>query len=122
LRGGRKYTTAFFLFGWPNEGDGSIIVPETVRNENGKLLYPRIQITFVDKDAPLANQLMEVFASGTLEWSQNKTYLNLLIQDKKSLYLVANLINGNMRTPKILPNQTFKRLVVGKHYIDLLTG
>ncbi|MBN1463774.1 MAG: hypothetical protein JW922_08905, partial [Paludibacteraceae bacterium] len=36
-----------------------------------------------------------------IAWSPNKMYLNLLIQDTKTLYLVANLINGNMRTPKI---------------------
>jgi len=81
------------------EGDGSIIVPETVRTDKGKLLYPRIKITFVNKDEPLANKLMEVL--GTIEWAPNKTYLNLLIQDTKTLYLVANLINGYMRTPKI---------------------
>jgi len=37
------------------EGDGSIIVPKTVRNEKGKLLYPVVKITFVEKDAPLYN-------------------------------------------------------------------
>jgi len=83
------------------EGDGSIIVPETVRNDKGKLQYPRIKITFVNKDEPLANKLMEVLGAGTIEWSPNKMYFNLLIQDTKTLYLVANLINGYMRTPKI---------------------
>jgi hypothetical protein len=83
------------------EGYGSIIVPETVRNDKGKLQYPRIKITFVNKDEPLANKLMEVLGAGTIEWSSNKMYLNLLIQDTKTLYLVANLINGYMRTPKI---------------------
>ena len=29
------------------EGDGSIIVPKTVRNQYGKLLYPVVKITFV---------------------------------------------------------------------------
>lgn len=72
------------------EGDGSIIVPETVRTDKGKLLYPRIKITFVNKDEPLANKLMEVL--GTIEWAPNKTYLNLLIQDTKTLYLVVSYV------------------------------
>lgn len=85
------------------EGDGSIIVPSTLRNEKGKLLYPRIKITFVSKDLPLAQKLIEVpFAGkGTIEWSKNKSYLNLLIQDTKTLYFLASIINGKMRTPKI---------------------
>jgi hypothetical protein len=29
------------------EGDGSIIVPKTIRNQSGKLLYPIVKITFV---------------------------------------------------------------------------
>jgi hypothetical protein len=61
------------------EGDGSIIVPSTLRNEKGKLLYPKIKITFVGKDLPLAQKLIEVLGKGTLEWSKNNTYLNLLI-------------------------------------------
>ena len=42
------------------EGDGSIIVPKSLRNEKGKLLYPKIKITFVSKDAPLAIKIKKV--------------------------------------------------------------
>jgi hypothetical protein len=38
------------------EDDGSIITPKSLKNEKGKLLYPRIKITFVDKDVPLAKK------------------------------------------------------------------
>jgi hypothetical protein len=86
------------------EGDGSIIVPSTLRNEKGKLLYPKIKITFVGKDLPLAKKLIEVLGKGTLEWSKNNTYLNLLIQDTKTLYFIASIINGKLRTPKIEAN------------------
>jgi hypothetical protein len=27
------------------EGDGAIIVPKTIRNQEGKLLYPKVKIT-----------------------------------------------------------------------------
>lgn len=83
------------------EGDGSIIVPKTLRNKNGKLLYPVIKITFVNKDLPFANKIKEVLEGGTLAWSPKRTYLNLLIQDTKTLYSLAKIINGKMRTPKI---------------------
>lgn len=49
----RKNMLGYYLAGLI-EGDGSIIVPKTHRNEKGKLLYPIIKITFVEKDAPLA--------------------------------------------------------------------
>lgn len=83
------------------EGDGSIIVPDTIRNFNGKLLYPKIKITFVEKDAPLANKLNIVLKNGTIESPKNKDYVNLLIQDTKTLYVLTKFIYGKMRTPKI---------------------
>jgi len=42
------------------EGDGSIIVPKTIRNQKGKLLYPVVNITFVKKDAPLAHKILKI--------------------------------------------------------------
>lgn len=83
------------------EGDGSIIVPKTLRNQKGKLLYPRVKITFVDKDAPLAIKIKEVFGAGTLEYPINTKYVNLLFQDVDSLQKIAVHLNGKMRTPKI---------------------
>ena len=65
------------------EGDGSIIVPKTIRNQKGKLLYPKVKITFVDKDAPLAIKIKEVIGAGTLEYPVNTKYVNLLFQDVK---------------------------------------
>jgi len=62
------------------EGDGSIIVPKTVRNQKGKLLYPVVKITFVEKDAPLAKKIQEVLNGGTLVYPKNTNYLNLLFR------------------------------------------
>jgi hypothetical protein len=83
------------------EGDGSIIVPKNHRNEKGKLLYPKVKITFVNKDSPLAIKIKEVFGGGTLEYPKNTKYLNLLFQDVNSLQKFAVLLNGKFRTPKI---------------------
>jgi len=41
------------------EGDGTIIVPKTIRIQKGKLLYPVEKFTFVKKDA-LAQQPTEL--------------------------------------------------------------
>ena len=83
------------------EGDGSIIVPVTRRNPKGKLLYPKVKITFVDKDAPLAIKIKEVLGAGTLEYPKSTKYVNLLFQDVSTLQKIAVLLNGKMRTPKI---------------------
>lgn len=83
------------------EGDGSIIVPKTNRNQKGKLLYPTVKITFVKKDTPLAQKIMEVIKGGTIVYPKDSNYLDLLFQDIKSIQNIAVLLNGNMRTPKI---------------------
>jgi len=83
------------------EGDGSIIVPLTNRNNKGKLLYPKIKFTFVKKDSPLALKINKVLGGGTLEYPKKANYLNLLIQDIPTIYKITLLINGKMRTPKI---------------------
>jgi LAGLIDADG endonuclease len=84
------------------EGDGSIIKAKTLRNEKGKLLYPRIKITFVDKDVPLANKIKQVINGGTIVKHVNSNYSDLLFQDLKTIQKVVLLINGKMRTPKIV--------------------
>lgn len=83
------------------EGDGSIIVPKTIINQKGKLLYPVIKITFVKKDELLAKKIKEIINGGTLVYSKNSQYLNLLFQDLNLIQKIAVLINGKMRTPKI---------------------
>lgn len=75
------------------EGDGAIIVPATLRSEKGKLLYPTIKITFVDKDTPLALKIKEVLGGGTMEYPKDVKYVNYLIQDIATLQKVTVLIN-----------------------------
>lgn len=67
------------------EGDGSIIVPKTIRNQKGKLLYPVVKITFVEKDAPLAEKIKQVLNGGTLVHPKNSKYIDLLFQDLNSI-------------------------------------
>ena len=42
------------------EGDGHIILSK-VSNSKGKISYPYIAITFVNKDLPLINKLVEIY-------------------------------------------------------------
>jgi hypothetical protein len=84
------------------EGDGSIITPKLHRNVKGKLLYPRIKITFVNKDIPLANKIKHVLGGGTIVNYPNSNYSELLFQDLETIKKVVLLINGKMRTPKIV--------------------
>ena len=83
------------------EGDGTIIVPRIDRNEKGKLLYPKVKITFVDKDTPLAQKIKETLKAGTIEYPRDTKYVNFLVQDVDTLQKIAVLLNGKMRTPKI---------------------
>ena len=83
------------------EGDGSIVVPKTTRNQKGKMLYPVVKIVFVKKDISLALKIQEVIQGGTLEYPKNSNYVVLLFQDLNSIRKIAILLNGNMRTPKI---------------------
>lgn len=101
----KKNTPAGVLFGHYLagliEGDGSLVVPKTTRNQRGKLLYPIVKITFVSKDAPLADKIIEVLNGGTKVYSKNKKYLDLMFQDLNSIQKIAILLQGKMRTPKI---------------------
>ena len=74
------------------------------------MLYPVVKITFVKKDAPLALKIQEVIQGGTLEYPKNSSYVNLLFQDLNSTQMIAMLLNGNMRTPKIDFGILFDRL------------
>jgi hypothetical protein len=68
------------------EGDGSIIVPKTQRNNKNKLLYPKVKITFVSKDAHLANKILEVLKRGTMEYPKGTKYVNVLFQDVNTCF------------------------------------
>lgn len=48
------------------EGDGTIIVPKSIRSDKGKLNYPSIQIVFHLKDLPLALLIQKELGHGSL--------------------------------------------------------
>jgi len=83
------------------EGDGTIIVPKTLRSIKGKLNYPAIQIVFQLKDLPLALIIQKELGFGSIARKKGVSAYILTINNYEGLLLIINLINGNMRTPKI---------------------
>ena len=88
------------------EGDGSIIVPKSERSLKGKLNYPSIQITFNLRDFPLALIIQQKLRHGSLNRKKGVNAYILIINNFEGLFLIVNIINGYMRTPKI--NSLFK--------------
>ena len=84
------------------EGDGTIIVPKTERSPKGRLNYPSIQIVFDLRDLPLALMLQSKINHGSISRKKGVNAYILTINNFEGLILIANLINGYMRTPKII--------------------
>jgi LAGLIDADG endonuclease len=63
-------------------------------------VYPVIKITFAEKDFPLANKLFLLLPFGKLYKKRGK-YYNLVFYKLNAIFLIVNIINGKMRTPKI---------------------
>jgi hypothetical protein len=83
------------------EGDGTIIVPKTERSSKGKLNYPSIQIVFHLKELPLALLIQKNLGFGSLIKKKGLNAYVLYINEEKGILNLVNLLNGNMKTPKI---------------------
>lgn len=83
------------------EGDGTIIVPKTERSLEGKLYYPSIQIAFDLRDLALALMIQSKLNHGSISRKKGVNAYILTINKFEGIILIANLINGYMRTPKI---------------------
>jgi hypothetical protein len=81
------------------EGDGHIILSKKI-NSKGKISYPYIAITFVNKDLPLVNKFIELFG-GRLRFKNKENAIVWIINTHKELVNLIKLMNGNLRTPKI---------------------
>ncbi|PVV01616.1 hypothetical protein BB560_003960, partial [Smittium megazygosporum] len=83
------------------EGDGSIIVPKSDRDNKGKKRYPSIQIAFNTKDLPLILIIQKVLEHGSVSKTKGKNAYRLTINNLEGWIKIVELINGYMRTPKI---------------------
>ena len=83
------------------EGDGSIIVPKSERSPKGKINYPSIHIAFHLKDLPLALLIQKNLGHGSLQRKKGVNCYTFVINNQEGIIKIVNLLNGNMRTPKI---------------------
>ena len=95
------------------EGDGHIVLSKSIIEESKvKNTSPSIAITFVNKDLPLINKLLEKFG-GRLRFKDKENAIVWIIGSHKELVNMINLLNGYLRTPKILK---FNELIVWLNY------
>ncbi len=83
------------------EADGSIIVPKVDRSPKGKINYPSIQISFHLKDLPLSLLIQKNLNFGSLTKKKGLNAYTLTINKHEGILTLINLLNGNMKTPKI---------------------
>lgn len=80
------------------EGDGHIWIQKQV----GKKTHnPRFCITFSLKNESLANKLLGVIESGFIRYKPKENACVLVVSPVAGLKKVVNLINGELKTPKI---------------------
>ena len=91
------------------EGDGHIVLSKSIiENSKVKNTSPSIAITFVNKDLPLINKLLEKFG-GRLRFKNKENAIVWIISSHKELINMINILNGYLKTPKIIK---FNELIV----------
>lgn len=81
------------------EGDGLIAVHD--KNSKSRVYSPKIIIVFNINDRPLAVKLSSILKAGKVVNRYSAGHVLLQILAKQEVLKIINLINGNMRTPKI---------------------
>lgn len=82
------------------EGDGHIWIQKKDRVYT-KRKNPRFCLTFHIKDAPLAKKLISLLEYGHIAYRPKNNACVLIVSEVKGLVKIINLINGELRTPKI---------------------
>jgi len=80
------------------EGDGHIWIQNPGRSKRHN---PRFCITFGMKNEPLAKKLLELLGSGFIRYKTQDNACVLVISPVVGLKKIVNLLNGELRTPKI---------------------
>lgn len=80
------------------EGDGHIWIPKLGLKKRHN---PRFCITFNIKDEFLAKKLLEIIGSGHIRYKLKENACVLIVSPVKGLIKIIDLINGELRTPKI---------------------
>lgn len=82
------------------EGDGHIWLPQTTHSPSGKRYIPHFCITFAEVDYPLV-LILKTLIGGTIRYKANNHAYVLTIASINGLINIINLINGQLRTPKL---------------------
>ena len=82
------------------EGDGHIWIQKSIKSEK-KRHNPRFCITFHMKNEPLALKLLELIGSGFIRHKLQDNACVLVVSPVIGLKKIVNIINGELRTPKI---------------------
>jgi hypothetical protein len=78
------------------EGDGTIIVPKTVRSPSDQANYGSIEIVFDSRDLPLAVLIQRERGFGSI--SKGVNACRLTIKNAAGLITLVELMNGYLRT------------------------
>jgi len=80
------------------EGDGHIWIqkPSEKKKHN-----PRFCITFSMKNEPLAKKILEIIGSGFIRYKLQDNACVLVVSPVIGLKKIVNLLNGELRTPKV---------------------
>lgn len=94
----------FYLAGlW--EGDEHIWIPERAKVPSGKNYSPHFAISFADYKYPLVLELKQLIGDSIRHKVKNHTYV-LTIASIPGVINIINLINGCLRTSKIIQFNT----------------
>lgn len=87
------------------EGDGHIKIQSS--ESTSKKINPRFVFTFHTNNLSMYDELHQFVDSGFFKTGSNNT-IRFVVADKKGVLKLTNLMNGYLRTPKIL---TFHKLI-----------
>ena len=83
------------------EGDGTIIVPKSQRDQKGRLTYPSIQIVFGLMDLPLALLIQKTIGHGSISRKKATNAYIYSINSTEGLIKTITVVNGKLKTSKI---------------------
>lgn len=84
------------------EGDGFIITPKQERDLKNRLCCPSILLSFNLRDLPLALVIQQKLGFGSLVRQKGSKTYRLIINNYEELLVLVFLLNGKMKTPKII--------------------
>nr|QCQ69113.1 LAGLIDADG endonuclease [Powellomyces hirtus] len=101
MKGSKDNEFGHYLAGYI-EGDGTIITPFSLKTPNGNKRVCSIQIVFHVADLEFVKLLRERIGHGNIYFTKGSNTVRLMIQNIQGVLYIINLINGKMRTPKIV--------------------